>query len=36
LRRADEDEANDGEYSLEGAVEQATDAASTGFTGYGR
>ena len=36
LRRADEEEANNGEYSLEGAVDQATDAASTGFTGYGR
>ena len=36
LRRADEEEANGGEYEQEMAVEQAGDATGTGFAGYGR
>ena len=35
LRRADEQEANGGEYDAEGAADRASGAAATGFAGYG-
>jgi hypothetical protein len=35
LRRADEKEANAGQYDPEGAAEQVSDAAVTSFGGYG-
>jgi hypothetical protein len=35
LRRADEADANGGRYNADKVVDQASDAAATGFAGYG-